>query len=168
MRIPRLLILLAVTAALAGCTGQENPANEAEWEPDDGLQRAQAALKDEDTSARRLKWGAPHVGSGIHETLETSGDRPYRFNVVCDSPDVPRLAVTLTRGASKKQADVTCSASSHKQVVRISFPAGEPVTVTVEPATGEPTPMGLIAWDLKTVDPTNVQGCADEIDGCKN
>ena len=164
MRIPRLLILLAVATALAGCTSQEDPAYEAGWEPDDALQRAQAVLKDDEASAQRVRFGSPHVGSGMNEKLETSGDNAYRFDVVCDSADVRKITVSLTREASKKQVDVTCAGTSRKQPTHINFPAGPPVTVTVVPASGDL--MGLIVWELKTVDPANVQGCADEIVGC--
>ncbi len=164
MRIPRLLIPLAVAAVLAGCAGagQEAPAPGQGWEPDDGLQRAQAALKD-DTPTRLVLSGAPHVGSGVDQTLETGGDEPYRFDIVCDSPDVPEVTALLTRGTSKKQVDIACAGG---EAQRIDFPAGAPVSVTVAPATGDPTPLGLIAWNLKTLDPANVQGCADEIKGC--
>ncbi|MFE3559464.1 hypothetical protein ACFXKW_32110 [Streptomyces sp. NPDC059193] len=165
MRIPKLLVLLAVATALAGCTGQgEDPAPEAVWEPDDALQRAQAALKDDHASAQRVRFGSPHVGSGVNEKLETSGDKPYRLDLVCDSTDVRKVTVSLTREASKKQVDVTCAGTARKLPVRINFPAGPPVTMTVAPASGDP--MGLIVWELKTLDPTKVQGCADEIVGC--
>ncbi|MFD8978899.1 hypothetical protein [Streptomyces sp. NPDC059564] len=165
MRIPKLLVLLAVATALAGCTGQgEDPAPEAVWEPDDALQRAQAALKDDHASARRVRFGSPHVGSGMNEKLETSGEKPYRLDVVCDSTDVRKVTVSLTREPSKKEVDVTCAGTARKLPVHINFPAGPPVTMTVAPASGDP--MGLIVWELKTLDPTNVQGCANEIVGC--
>ncbi|MFE5806612.1 hypothetical protein [Streptomyces sp. NPDC056491] len=164
MRIPRLLMLLAAATVLAGCTGQEDPAYEAVWEPDDALQRAQAALKGDDASARRVRFGAPHVGSGMNERLETSGDNPYRLDVVCDSADVQRVTVVLTREASKKQVEVTCAGTAGKHPARLNFPAGPPVTVTVAAAPSDA--MGLIVWELKTIDPANVQGCADEIMGC--
>ncbi|MFE5677277.1 hypothetical protein ACFQ7B_31475 [Streptomyces erythrochromogenes] len=166
MRIPKLLILLAVVTALAGCTGQgEDPVPEAVWEPDDALQRAQAALKDDHTSAQRVRFGSPHVGSGMNEKLETSGDKPYRLDLVCDSTDVRKVTVSLAREAAKKEADVTCVGTARKVPLRINFPAGPPVTITVAPTPGD-DPTGLIVWELKTLNPTNVQGCADEIVGC--
>ncbi|MFI1285229.1 hypothetical protein ACH4U5_31505 [Streptomyces sp. NPDC020858] len=165
MRIPKLLVLLAVVTALAGCTGQGgDPAPQAEWEPDDALQRAQAALKDDPASAQRVRFGSPHVGSGLNEKLETSGNKPYRLDLVCDSTDVGQVTVSLTREASKKEFELTCGGTARKIPVRINFPAGPPVTMTVAPAPGDP--MGLIVWELKALDPANVQGCADEIVGC--
>ncbi|WP_405533762.1 hypothetical protein OG592_42675 (plasmid) [Streptomyces avidinii] len=100
----------------------------------------------------------------MNEKLETSGEKPYRLDVVCDSADVRKVMVSLTREASKKQVDVTCAGTARKLPVRINFPAGPPVTMTVAPASGDS--MGLIVWELKTLDPTNVQGCANEIVGC--
>ncbi|MFE7185766.1 hypothetical protein [Streptomyces erythrochromogenes] len=100
----------------------------------------------------------------MNEKLETSVGNAYRFDVVCDSTNVRKVTIFLTREASKKQVDVSCSGTSRKQPTRINFPAGPPVTVTVAPASGDL--MGLIVWELKTVAPANVQGCADEIVGC--
>ncbi|MFC9825503.1 hypothetical protein ACFWG6_33655 [Streptomyces erythrochromogenes] len=157
-------MLLVAATALAGCTSQEDPAYEAAWEPDDALQRAQTALKDDNAPAQRVRFGAPHVGSGMNEKLEMSGDNPYRFDVVCDSTDVRKVTVALTRETSKKQVDVTCAGTAHKHPVRLNFPAGPPVTVTVAPAPIDAT--GLIIWELKTINPSNVQGCADDIVGC--
>ncbi|OKK16283.1 hypothetical protein AMK16_26910 [Streptomyces sp. CB00455] len=165
MRIPKLLVLLAVATALAGCTGQGvDPAPEAVSEPDDALQSAQAALKDDHASAQRVRFGSPHVGSGMNEKLETSGEKPYRLDIVCDSTDVRKVTVSITREASKKQVDVTCAGTARKLPARITFPAGPPVTMTAAPASGDP--MGLIVWELNTLDPTKVQGCANEIVGC--
>ncbi|MCX5410288.1 hypothetical protein OHA37_00720 [Streptomyces sp. NBC_00335] len=163
MRIPKLLGLLAVAAALAGCTGQgEEPAPQKVWEPDDALQRAQAALKD--PSAQRVRFGSPHVASGMDETLETGGDKPYRFDVVCDSSDVRKVTVSFKRGQSTKQTDVACATTTRQQPARVNIPAGGPVTVTIAPQSEDLT--GLIVWELRTVDPTKVQGCADDISGC--
>ncbi|CAM5677456.1 hypothetical protein SAVIM338S_07223 [Streptomyces avidinii] len=74
------------------------------------------------------------------------------------------MTVSLERGASAKQADVTCSATTHEQPVRVNIPAGEPVTVTIAPESEDL--MGLVVWELRTLDPANVRGCADEITGC--
>ncbi|MBW5480923.1 hypothetical protein [Streptomyces bambusae] len=165
MRIPRPVIALAIAAALTGCTSTETPPYEpgTEWEPDDALQRAQAALKDADTPTRRFRSGAPHVASGVNETLETSGNKPYRFDIVCDSDDVPKVTLLLTRGTSKRQFDVACTGAD---VLRVNFPAGPPVTVTVAPASGKAEPQGLLVWNLKALEPANVHGCADDIEGC--
>ncbi|MFC9293874.1 hypothetical protein ACFTWH_08905 [Streptomyces sp. NPDC057011] len=95
--------------------------------------------------------------------METSGSSPYRFDIVCDSDDVPQVKLVLVRGSSQQQFDVSCTGGD---VLRVNFPAGPPVTVTVTPTTGQPTPMGLIAWNLSTLQPSDVRGCANGIEGC--
>ncbi|MGW4690664.1 hypothetical protein ACWEPM_38105 [Streptomyces sp. NPDC004244] len=158
-------MVLTILAALAGCTSAEEPpyVPGTIWEPDDALQRAQAALKDDDTPSQLVLKGAPYVAGGLDKTLETGGTKPYRFDAVCDSTDVPKVTLNLSRGTSRKQFDIDCKGTN---VVRINFPAGAPVTVKIAPATGKPTPMGLVAWYLMTLDPANVHGCTNDIDGC--
>nr|WSX49142.1 hypothetical protein OG409_09390 [Streptomyces sp. NBC_00974] len=75
-----------------------------------------------------------------------------------------KVRVSLERGAAHRQADLTCAGTTRKQPVRVNIPAGEPVTVSI--AKESEDLMGLIAWELRTLDPTNVQGCADDIVGC--
>ncbi|MFJ2596671.1 hypothetical protein [Streptomyces erythrochromogenes] len=156
---------LAITAALAGCTSDETPPYEpgTEWEPDDALQSAQAILKDDDTPTRLVESGAPHAASGLHETLETSGDKPYRFDIVCDSAEVSKATLVVTRGTSERHFDVACKGTD---AVRVNFPAGTPVTVSVASTTGKPEPQGLLVWNLKTLERADVYGCADDIEGC--
>ncbi|MEU9003845.1 hypothetical protein [Streptomyces sp. NPDC048551] len=165
MRIPRPLMALAIAAALAGCTSGESPpyVPGTEWEPDDALQSAQAILKDDDTPTRLVESGASHVASGLRETLETSGDKSYRFDIVCDSDEVSKVTLLVTRGTSKRQFDVACKGTD---AVRVNFPAGTPVTVTVAPATGKTEPQGLLVWNLKTLERADVHGCANDIEGC--
>ncbi|MEW2418078.1 hypothetical protein AB0953_30875 [Streptomyces sp. NPDC046866] len=165
MRIPKPLLALAIAAALAGCTSNETPAYEpgTEWEPDDALRNAQAILKDDDVPTNRIKSGAPHLASGLNETLQTGGDKPYRFDIVCDSGEVSKVTLVVTRSTSRRQFGVACAGTD---AVRVNFPAGPPVTVTVPPLAGKTKPQGLLVWNLKVLESADVHGCANNIEGC--
>lgn len=120
-------------------------------------------MKDDDTPTRLVESGASHLASGLHESLETGGDKPYRFDIVCDSYEVSKVTLLVTRGTAQRQLDVACKGT---EAVRVNFPAGPPVTVTVAPATGKATPQGLLVWNLKAIERTGVHGCANDIEGC--
>ncbi|MCX5380420.1 hypothetical protein [Streptomyces sp. NBC_00091] len=104
------------------------------------------------------------MASGLNETLETGGDKPYRFDIVCDSDEVSNVTLLVTRGTTRRQFAVACAGTD---AVRVDFPTGTPVTVTVAPATtGKTEPQGLLIWNLKTLEPADVHGCANDIEGC--
>ncbi|MEU9165067.1 hypothetical protein AB0D29_32925 [Streptomyces sp. NPDC048424] len=63
----------------------------------------------------------------MDKTFEARGAVPYRFDVACDSPDIPKVTVVLTRGT--------------------------PVTVAITAAKGDRIPEGVVAWKLKTLAP---------------
>ncbi|MFJ9764717.1 hypothetical protein ACIRUY_12930 [Streptomyces erythrochromogenes] len=95
--------------------------------------------------------------------METNGDKPYRFDIVCNSAEVSKATLVVTRGRSERKFDVACKGTD---AVRVNFPAGTPVTATVTSTTTKPEPQGLLVWNLKTLERGNVHGCADDIEGC--
>ncbi|MFF1560729.1 hypothetical protein [Streptomyces sp. NPDC058279] len=48
----------------------------------------------------------------------------------------------------------------------MNVPAARSFTARVAPAVGDPTPTGLIAWNLLTLESRDVHGCSDDIRGC--
>ncbi|MFJ2400382.1 hypothetical protein ACIOUE_03700 [Streptomyces xanthochromogenes] len=166
MRIrPALTLLLAVTA-LAGCssTSDNSPTRSTtsrDWEPDDALQRADRALDTDDTTLTVIDRNAPHVASGMNKTFDTSGNKPYRLDITCDSYEVAHLTLVLTRGQSKHTQDLPCGA---REAQRLNIPAGPAFTATIAPAKAGTT--GLIAWRLNTLDPHEVEGCTTVFAPC--
>ncbi|MFF1560728.1 hypothetical protein [Streptomyces sp. NPDC058279] len=88
--------MCTVVAVASGC-GQGSGDQGSTWEPDDGLQRAQRALDADDTETDVVESASAYVGSGLDRTFDTPGDKPYRFDIVCDSFDVSPLTLTVTR-----------------------------------------------------------------------
>ncbi|MFI1152563.1 hypothetical protein [Streptomyces sp. NPDC020817] len=164
MRITRALAISLATAALATACTQGEGSRAREWEPDDALQRAQRALDADDADTTQVAEASSYVASGIDKTLDTPGDKPYRFDIACDTDGVPTVTVTVTRGAAKRPLEVSCG---NRQALRVNVPAGQAFTVKIPPIDKEPVPSGVIVWNLNTLEPHDVHGCPDDIQGCK-
>ncbi|MET9610932.1 hypothetical protein ABZZ17_38595 [Streptomyces sp. NPDC006512] len=164
MRITRALAVLIATAALATACTQDGGSRTREWEPDDALQRVQRAFDADDADTTLIAEASKFVVSGIDQTLDTPGDKPYRFDMACDTQGVPSITLTLIRGETTRTFEVRCG---NRQVVRVNVPAGSPVTAKVPSIETEPPPSGVIVWNLSTIEPTDVQGCRDDIQGCE-
>ncbi|MCX5193634.1 hypothetical protein OOK31_06965 [Streptomyces sp. NBC_00249] len=164
MRIRHSLVLILAAATLVtGCGEKAAPRG---WEPDEALQRADETLAKHAGEGRVTMRGTGFLAAGLEKALETDGERPYRFDIACDSEEVARVRFVLTRegGAGDRSFDVACSAG---EVTRVNFPAGSAVTAHVEAAPkDESPPAGVLSWQLLTVDPKDVQGCADMLAGC--
>ncbi|UQX03685.1 hypothetical protein [Streptomyces sp. RerS4] len=165
MRIRHSLVLvIAAAALLTGCGEKAEPRG---WEPDDALQRADETLgKDTGGEGRVTMRGTGFVAAGLDKTLETGGERPYRFDIACDSEESPRVTLVLSRegGSGDRSFDVPCTAG---EAVRLNFPAGAALTARIEPAAQDDSPpAGVLSWQLLTVDPRTVEGCADVLAGC--
>ncbi|MFJ3203670.1 hypothetical protein [Streptomyces sp. NPDC086989] len=164
MRITRALAVSLATAALATACTQGEGSRAREWEPDDALQRVQRALDADDADTTQVAEASSHVASGMDRTLDTRGDKPYRFDIACDTDGVPTVTVTVTRGAAKRPFEVRCGS---RQALRVNVPAGQAFTVNIPPIDKEPAPSGVIVWNLNTLELHDVHGCPDDIQGCK-
>lgn len=164
MRIRHSLVLvLAVAALVTGCGGKETPRG---WEPDDALQRADESLGKGSGEGRVTMRGTGFLASGLEKTLETGGERPYRFDIACDSEESARVTLVLSRegAAGDRSFDVTCAAG---EVTRLNLPAGPSLTAHVEPTPQDDSPpAGVLSWQLLTLEPEAVHGCADALAGC--
>ncbi|MEU8434020.1 hypothetical protein AB0F18_14055 [Streptomyces sp. NPDC029216] len=160
------LVLAAATALVTGCGGGPAPEPKG-WEPDDALQRADEVLgKDVPAGARVTMRGTGFLKAGMDKSLETGGERPYRFDIACDSEESSRVTLVLSRegGDGDRSFDVSCTAG---EVTRLNFPAGAALTAHIDPAPQDDSPpAGVVSWQLLTVDPETVQGCADALAGC--
>ncbi|MFD8983229.1 hypothetical protein [Streptomyces sp. NPDC059564] len=158
-----LALVLAVTALVTGCGQKETPRG---WEPDDALQRADESLGKDTGTGRVTMRGTGFLAAGLEKSLETGGERPYRFDIACDSEESARVTLVLSReGApSDRTFDVACTTG---EVTRVNLPAGAPVTAHVEgtPQDDSP-PAGVLSWQLLTLEPEAVRGCADALTGC--
>lgn len=168
MRIRHALVLvLAATSALVTACGGSPAAEPKGWEPDDALQRADESLgKDLTAGARVTARGTGFLKAGMEKSLETGGERPYRFDIACDSEESSRVTLVLSRegGATDRTFDVSCTAG---EVTRLNLPAGSAVNAHIDPAPQDDSPpAGVVSWQLLTLDPAKVQGCADALAGC--
>jgi hypothetical protein len=162
MRMRHSLAALAVVVLTAGCTEETPDAPTGpDWNPHSALQRAKRVLDMDKTPTALVDSNAPHIASGLDKTLGAAGGKPYRFDVTCDSYDVRRITLTLTRGTTSRSWEVACGAP--RQGARLNIPPGAPFTARIAPAKEA---QGLILWRLGTLDPTGVQRCADDIAGC--
>ncbi|MFF2193432.1 hypothetical protein [Streptomyces sp. NPDC058157] len=170
MRIRRphalVLALAAASALLTGCGGGAAPGPKG-WEPDDALQRADETLgKDVAAGARVTMRGTGFLKAGMEKDLETGGERPYRFDIACDSEESPRVTLLLSRdgGSGERSFDVSCTAG---EVTRLNLPAGPALNAHIDPAPEEDSPpAGVVSWQLLTLDPATVKGCPDVLAGC--
>ncbi|MEV6956039.1 hypothetical protein [Streptomyces sp. NPDC051183] len=163
MRIRLSLVLVLVAAALVtGCGEKASPSG---WQPDDALQRADEALEKDDVAPTVKVRGTGFLAGGLDKTLETAGESPFRFDITCDSEESSQVKLTISREGDprSRSVDVSCAG----EVTRLNVPAGEPLVVHVEPAAKEGSaPAGVIAWQLGTIAPKGVKGCADDVKGC--
>ncbi|MFJ8162840.1 hypothetical protein ACIRBY_18205 [Streptomyces sp. NPDC096136] len=170
MRIRHSLVLVlalaAASALVTGCGGSAAPEPKG-WEPDDALQRADELLgKGVSDGARVTMRGTGFLKAGMEKTLETGGERPYRFDIACDSEESSRVTLVLSRegGSGDRSFDVSCTAG---EVTRLNLPAGSALNAHIDPAPQEDSPpAGVVSWQLVAVDPSTVQGCADALAGC--
>ncbi|MCF3184758.1 hypothetical protein IPZ70_33190 [Streptomyces polychromogenes] len=170
MRIRHSLALVLALAAgavlVTGCGGGAAPEPKG-WEPEDALQRADESLgKDVAAGARVTTRGTGFLKAGMDKTLETGGERPFRFDIACDSEESSRVTLLLSRegGSGERSFDVSCTAG---EVTRLNLPAGSALNAHIDPAPQEDSPpAGVVSWQLLTLDPEAVQGCPDALAGC--
>lgn len=166
IRHPFLLVLAAATL-VTGCGSGGQEATPRMWEPDDALQRADKALGEAVGDGRVTMRGTGFLATGLDKTLEAAGEGPYRFDVACDSEERPRVKLVLSRegGAGDRSFDVSCGTVG--EVTRLNLPAGTALTAHIEPTRQDDSPpAGVLSWQLLTVDPQAVEGCADALAGC--
>ncbi|MFF3015654.1 hypothetical protein [Streptomyces sp. NPDC057939] len=163
MRIPRALAVLLTAAALATSCTQDGGSDTGWWEPDDALQRVQRAFDTDDVDTTLIAEASKYVASGVDQILDTPGDKPYRFDIACDTEGVSTIALTLLRDGTSRTFEVRCG---NRQFVRVNVPAGRPVTAKVPPIETDSPPSGIIVWNLSTLAPPDVHGCPDDIQGC--
>ncbi|MFI6093384.1 hypothetical protein [Streptomyces sp. NPDC051218] len=161
--LPLSAAVLAVVL-MSGCADEQGGNGEKEWEPDDALRRAEQALKaaaDDDTEADLVDSGTAYVGSGLKKSFRASGDKPYRFELTCDTDDSGDLTLTLSRGTDEQAYGIGCG---DRKADHFNLPPDKPFTTHVK---ADPDGTGLIAWRLTTIAPGDVDGCEDDVDGCE-
>ncbi|MFJ3883180.1 hypothetical protein ACIPW5_37750 [Streptomyces sp. NPDC090077] len=161
------LLVLAAATLVTGCATGGQEATPRMWEPDDALQRADKALGEGVGNGRVAMRGTSFLASGMDKTLETAGEGPYRLDIACDSEESPRVKLVLSRdqGPGERSFDVSCGTVG--EVTRLNFPAGTALTAHIEPTPQDDSPpAGVLSWQLLTVDPQGVEGCADALAGC--
>lgn len=172
MRAHRTLALAATVtfvALTAGCTqpsagaGHEDTVGKGDAET--AMQRATRALNAvEPESAAREDAGTASLSAGLDRTFAARGDRPYTFDIACQTATAPHTVVlTLARGDAESEWEVECG---DREADQFNVPAGAPFTATVAPA--KPGTEGLAVWRLNTVAPEHVADCADDITGCES
>ncbi|WP_055570074.1 hypothetical protein [Streptomyces atriruber] len=136
------------------------------WEPDDAQRRADRALdaaaEDDGTEAEFVDSGTAYVGSGLDKSFPAADGDPYRFEITCDTDEAEELTLTLSRGKEEQAYGVGCG---DREADQFNIPAGKPFKARVAP---EKDGTGLISWRLNKVDPADVAGCDDDIDGCED
>lgn len=167
------LLVLAAATLVTGCASGGRGATPRMWEPDDALQRADKALGEAVGDGRVTMRGTGFLTTGLDKTLEAGGEGPYRFDVACDSEESPRVRLVLSReggsggsgGSGDRSFDVSCGTVG--EVTRLNFPAGTALTAHIEPTPQDDSPpAGVLSWQLLTLDPQAVEGCADVLAGC--
>ncbi|MFJ2771436.1 hypothetical protein [Streptomyces sp. NPDC087300] len=145
----------------SGASGKTRP-----WEPDDAQRRADRALdaaaEDDGTEAEFVDAGTAYVGSGLDKSFPAGGKNPYRFEITCDTDEAEELTLTLSRAGEEQAYGVGCG---DREADQFNVPAGKPFKARVAP---EKDGTGLISWRLNQVDPADVAGCDDDINGCED
>ncbi|GLW04633.1 hypothetical protein [Streptomyces lavendulae] len=123
------------------------------------------ALGADDEDTAKITEASSNVASGMDRTLDTTGDKPYRFDVVCDTDGVSTVTLTVTRGEAKRPFGVRCG---DRQALCVNVPAGPAFAVTMPPIDKEPLASGVTFWNLISLEPHRVHGCClDDSQGCK-
>jgi len=175
------LALLLSFAALTGACAQEEQEREepgkgkspsasraATWDgkedQEEAMERAARALDSvEPESASREDSGTAALAQGMEKTFSTPGDRPYTFDIACQTPTPHTLTLALVRGEAKTEWEVECDG---REGDRFNIPAGSAFTAGIAPVSRDTD--GLVVWRLSTVAPEDVQDCEDDIAGCES
>ncbi|MFH8937615.1 hypothetical protein [Streptomyces griseosporeus] len=140
------------------------PSWDGKADEEDALRRATRALnaaRPED--AERLDEGVTRLAQGLERTFGASEDRPRALTVACQAPAVRSLTLTLARGATSADWEVTCG---DREADRFDIPAGTRFTARVTPA--DAATQGVLLWRLDAVAPGGVEGCGDDVEGCED
>ncbi|MFF9620610.1 hypothetical protein [Streptomyces griseosporeus] len=142
------------------------PSWDGKADEEDALRRATRALnavRPED--AERLDEGVTRLAQGLERTFGATfgatDDRPLALTVACQAPAARSLTLTLARGTTSADWDVTCG---DREADRFDIPAGTRFTARVTPA--DAATEGVLMWRLDAVAPGGVEGCGDDIGGC--
>ncbi|MDX3803652.1 hypothetical protein [Streptomyces sp. AK04-3B] len=178
-RRPLTLILLLFVAVLTGAcaaereepdesgNGKSNSASppptwDGKEDAEEAMQSAARALNAvESRSVFREDSGTTTLAKGLNRTLTTQGQRPYTFDISCQTPSAHTLTLTLMRGDAVNEWDVECG---DREADQFNIPAGTPITARITPANGGNE--GIISWRLNSIAAEDVQDCADDITGC--
>ncbi|MGV9273953.1 hypothetical protein [Streptomyces griseosporeus] len=140
------------------------PAWDGKADEEDALRRATRALnaaRPED--AERLDEGVTRLAQGLERTFGASEDRPRALTVACQAPATRSLTLTLARGTTSAEWEVTCG---DREADRFDIPAGTRFTARVTPA--DAATQGVLLWRLDAVAPGGVVGCGDDVEGCED
>ncbi|MFJ3234638.1 hypothetical protein [Streptomyces sp. NPDC086787] len=179
-RVLALTLVVSVMALTGACT-EDRPRNgEAEarrtasaaapthsWdgkeEEEDAIRRATRALGAVRTEGvSRVDEGLESLARGLDRTFTGEGDHPYTFDVACQAPDRRSVTLTLARGDTANEWEVTCG---DREADRFNIPAGGRFTARITKS--GPHSDGFVMWRLNTVAPQDVDGCKDDITGCE-
>ncbi|WP_367318813.1 hypothetical protein [Streptomyces sp. HUAS ZL42] len=169
------LILVALTG---GCTAQtqepkepksgdtpsisRTPTWEGKEDQEAAIKRATRALNAvEAEGGSREDSGTAALAQGLDKTITAKGDRPYTFDIACQTPAPHTLTLTLVRGEAQNEWEMECG---DREADQFNIPAGAPFTARIAPSNRDID--GLVAWRLNTVAPEDVQDCVDDIAGC--
>ncbi|MEU8621938.1 hypothetical protein [Streptomyces sp. NPDC048623] len=165
---------LAVSAmALTGACTEDHPGPsrppswEGKAEQEDAMERAARALNAAGAEGDvRVDEGMEDLDRGLDKTFEAKGDHPYSLDIACQAPTDRTVTLTLARGGSHSEWEVTCG---DREADRFSVPAGGRFTATIASA-GEAggAADGLVLWRLSTRPPGDMEGCDDDIKGCES
>ncbi|WP_314220058.1 hypothetical protein [Streptomyces zaehneri] len=180
-RRPLIFILLLSVAALTGACAEQGrepdqPGNgrskstsppltwDGKEDVEEAMQRAARALNTvESESAFREDSGTTTLAKGLSRTFKTQSQKPYTFDISCQTPSAHTLTLTLMRGDAANEWDVECG---DREADQFNIPAGTPFTARTTPAGGQAE--GIISWRLNTIGAEDVQDCTDDITGCES
>ncbi|MFE2263888.1 hypothetical protein [Streptomyces griseosporeus] len=130
---------------------------------EDALRRATGALNAaRPKDAERLDEGVARLTEGLERAFGPA-DRPLALTVACQTPSARSLTLTLARGGTSADWDVTCG---DREADRYDIPAATGFTAHVTRA--DATAQGVLLWRLDAVAPGGVEGCGDDIEGCED
>ncbi|MET9142245.1 hypothetical protein [Streptomyces sp. NPDC004042] len=164
------LVAFAVVPA-GGCSDRKGPppasAAVPTWdgkaEQEDALRSAEQALNaSEIEDSARVDEGMAALPQGLDRTFAAEG-RPHTFDIACQAPGPRSITLTLDRGTARSEWEVTCGDLEADQ---FNIPSGVRFAARVPPM--GPDAQGLVLWRFNTVDPGDVSGCEDDIEGCED